>query len=156
MNLLDNPALLDNPTMPNPPANPLMNQFISQDGSATDGNSMPSGEPVHCLASLFSQPLSLLSSLQIWVISALGPCTLRQHMPGFCKLVRHLIHASIQVYFKYNGWLITYYSGGLKLQQLKAQCKSQGLKVGGKKIELVSHLENDDRQKMLSCVLLSQ
>jgi hypothetical protein len=39
------------------------------------------------------------------------------------------------------------YSGGLKLQQLKAQCKSRGLKVGGKKVELMGRLEKNDRQK---------
>ena len=44
---------------------------------------------------------------------------------------------------------MTYYSGGLKLQQLKVQCKARGLKIGGKKAELVGHLENDDRQKVL-------
>ena len=42
------PALLDNSTT----ANPSMNQLISQNGSATDGNSMPAGEPVHRPCSL--------------------------------------------------------------------------------------------------------
>ena len=42
------PALPDNSMTPNP----LTNQFISQDGSATDGNSMPAGEPVPSLAVL--------------------------------------------------------------------------------------------------------
>ena len=37
-----------------------------------------------------------------------------------------------------------YYSSRLKLSQLKAQCKERLLKVGGKKAELVSRLENDD------------
>ena len=45
------------------------------------------------------------------------------------------------------------YSGGLKLQQLKTLCKARGLKVGGKKTELVGRLENDDKQKALRCVL---
>ena len=44
---------------------------------------------------------------------------------------------------------MAYYSGGLKLQQLKAQCKARGLKIGGKKVELVGRLENNDRQKVL-------
>jgi hypothetical protein len=47
MNHNIDPALLDNSTTPNP----LTNQFrIIQDGSATDGNSMPAGEPVHLLS----------------------------------------------------------------------------------------------------------
>jgi hypothetical protein len=50
--------------------------------------------------------------------------------------------------------MITYCSGGLKLQQLKAHCKARGLKVGGKKAELVGRLKNDDRQKVSRCVLL--
>ena len=30
--------------------------------------------------------------------------------------------------------------------QLKAQCRERGLKVGGKKGEMVTRLENDDQQ----------
>jgi hypothetical protein len=117
------PALLDNSTTPNPLT--MTNQFVSQDGSATDGNSMPAGELAHCSASLFSQPLSLLSSgssLQIWVMSGSALCPwewhgnghslgggsgtfkLRHHAPGFCELVRHLIihFTRTRIYFKYS------------------------------------------------------
>ena len=39
-----------------------------------------------------------------------------------------------------------YYSSKLKMGQLKAQCRERGLKVGGKKGEMVTRLENDDQQ----------
>jgi hypothetical protein len=53
--LIIDPALLDNSTT----ANPLTNQLTSQDGSATDGNSMPAGEPVHrpCSLSAATEPI---------------------------------------------------------------------------------------------------
>jgi hypothetical protein len=39
------------------------------------------------------------------------------------------------------------YSKGLKVEQLKAQCKARKLKVGGKKGELISRLESDDNSR---------
>ena len=48
-----------------------------------------------------------------------------------------------------------HYSSKLKLGQLKAQCRDRGLKVGGKKGELVSRLEDEDRQLQVSRYILS-
>ena len=93
MNFLSNidPALLECSTTPNPP----MNRPITQDGSLSDGNSMPAGEPVYCSASLFSQPLSPSCS---------GRSVLQSHaqcMP-VAPVNLYVIHTPI---FKYNNCL---------------------------------------------------
>ncbi|KAF8814965.1 hypothetical protein BYT27DRAFT_7081092 [Phlegmacium glaucopus] len=45
------------------------------------------------------------------------------------------------------------YSNGFKLDELKIQCRARKLKVGGKKSDLVSRLENDDSRQASRCVL---
>ena len=80
--------------------------------------------------------------------SSSGVC--QYHTQGPHQLVRNtLLHPSIY------GDLTACYSRGLNLKRLKAQCKSRRLKVGGKKSDLVSHLENDDSQQVSRWVLSS-
>ena len=43
----------------------------------------------------------------------------------------------------------------LKLGQLKARCKERGMKVGGKKGDLVSRLENEDQRLQVSRYILA-
>ena len=49
-----------------------------------------------------------------------------------------------------------YYSSELKLGQLKARCRERGLKVGGKKGELVSRLRLEDEESDLGRQLVSR
>jgi hypothetical protein len=51
--------------------------------------------------------------------------------------------------------MIYHYSSKLKMGQLKARRRERGLKVGGKKGELVSRLENEDRRLQVSRYIIS-
>jgi len=143
------PALLSIGSMPLTP-----NQFTSQDRSADiDGRPLGSpGEPVRCL--VFKKFVTLSYNYLRSRYSrrhARGHSSSCQCQCHRCHAGRWLVRQLFTSMVELGIVLTVCFSKGFKLEQLKAQCRAHKLKVGGRKNELVSRLENDDsRQSQMS------